>query len=122
MGLGINPARKGEAHKFELGIIVITRFLAASSRDDAAFHRPDAGLEIEFGCERLGREFELPEVGQESLGVDEDRMAADGLDNGDAQRLQPLADVIDLPDPGAHVIVLDGLLDAARHGLQVAAG
>ena len=37
-------------------------------------------------------------------------------------RLEQLAEVVDLPDPGADVVVLHRLLDPDRHRLQVATG
>ena len=54
--------------------------------------------------------------------VEEDGVAADRQHDGDVPLREQLAEVAHLAHAGAHVLVLDGLLDADGEGLHVAAG
>ena len=72
--------------------------------------------------ERLRRELRLRDVRVERLGVQENRMAPDRLDDGDAPVEQVIAEIFHLTDARADVVVVDAFHDAARHRFHVAAG
>jgi hypothetical protein len=58
---------------------------------------------------------------QKRPGVEEDAVPAHGQDDGDAPLAQLVAQILDLADARADVVVLHGLLDADGHRLHVAA-
>ena len=80
------------------------------------------GVQVQLGGQRLGREEVLREVRVEAPRVEEDRVPADGLDDRDVPLLEQLAEVADLADADADVLVLDRLLDADGERLHVAPG
>ena len=78
VGLGVDAAGNGQPDEFEFGMAFEAGFGVAAGRNDAAFHGADAGVEVEGGGESLGGVVLLRNVGQESAGVEEDAVAADG--------------------------------------------
>jgi hypothetical protein len=81
-----------------------------------------AALLVELGAQQLGGELVLGDVGEELAGVDEDGVAADRLDDGDAELLQELAEAADLADAVGEVGLVGDLAQALGEGLHVGAG
>ena len=96
--LRVDPTRDREPHQLQLGVVVLAGHLIAARRDDAAFHRADARLEVELRGEHLGGELLLVEMRVEAAGVQEDAVPADGLHEGDVPLIQQHAQVAHLAD------------------------
>ena len=74
--VGVDPARDGQAHQLQRRAVVLAGLGVAALGDVAALHGAHAGLDVDLGRQRLGRELVLVDVRQEALGVEEDRVAA----------------------------------------------
>ena len=82
MGLGVDAARDRQPGQLQLGVVVVARLRVAPGAGDAALHGADAGIEVQLGGQRLGRKLDLLQLGVEGARVQENGVAADGLDDG----------------------------------------
>jgi len=120
MGIGIHPPGNRDAHELQFWIVMISRCGIPPRRDDAALHRPDAGVDVHCGRKGLGWKCVVGNMGEEALCIDVDAVSSYWEDERDAGGAKLIAEVGHLFNARADVIIVDGLPDADGNRLHVA--
>ena len=107
VSVGINTTRNGQTDGLQLGMMILTGDNVTASGDDAALHGTDAGVDVQSSCQSLSGELSLSQVGQEATCVDEDSVAANGLDDGHTSSQQLVSQVADVLDTVLDVLILN---------------
>src|SRR3982750_1401288 len=95
--------------------------LITTGRNNPPFHGSNAGVTVKLSRQSLSGKMVLRNVRIKCARIEINRMATDGPHNGNAPLEEFMAEVLDLPDASADVIVLNGFNNAARHGFHIAA-
>ena len=121
MVVGVRAAGDGQAQQLELRVTVLARLRVAVGQDGADLHAADAGLEVQLHAERLGDELLLRHMREDTFGVDEDSVTADGALVGDAVLVETVGQVLHLSDACLEIVELRALVEAHSQGVHVAA-
>ena len=85
MSLRVYPARYGQAHQFQFGGYLLTRFGIFPGEHDAAdLHSPDTCFPVKLDAEGLAGEFERRDMRQHGPGINVHGMPPHRPDDGDA--------------------------------------
>ena len=80
--LSVHTTRDSKTYGFELRFVFVSGYFVATGRDDTAFHRTNATLNIEVGSQSLCYVMFLRNIRVESLSIDKYAVSADRMDYG----------------------------------------
>ena len=115
----VGPARYGQAEQLEGRIAVFARVGIAVGQEGSDFDAAHATLDVYLDAEGLGHVLFLGNLGQKSLGVHEDRMAAERPQDGNAVLHELRSEPRDLSYPGLEVVELGRLAETHRQCAQI---